>query len=96
MNKGFAVSDTFIYLPLLLLGLIGLWLSKPWGLFTMAGALAISAYWPVAVIFTLFFSRGIPTFHFENYVSYTVLLLPITIFSLCGLFYLYKKRHILI
>jgi hypothetical protein len=95
MNKGFAVSDTLIYLPLLILALIGLMLRRFWGFFAMTGALAISAYWPIACLVTLFFSKNIPTFHFKHYTSYTIILLFITIFSIWGLFYLYKKRHII-
>ena len=30
INKGFGVGDTIIYLPLLVIGIVGLWLRKKW------------------------------------------------------------------
>ena len=44
INKGFGVGDTIIYLPLLVIGIVGLWFRKKWGLFAMTGALGITAY----------------------------------------------------
>ncbi len=87
MNKGFAVGDTIIYAPLLVLGLAGLWLRKKWGLFTMAGTLAITAYWPVVSIFALLFARGTPGFNFSNFTSYGITLTLITIYGLWGIWY---------
>ena len=34
VNKGFGVGDTIIYIPLLILGLVGLWIRKEWGIIT--------------------------------------------------------------
>ncbi len=31
VNKGFGVGDTIIYMPLLIIGLVGLWYRKKWG-----------------------------------------------------------------
>ena len=92
VNKGFGVGDTIIYLPLLLLGLIGLWSRTMWGVFAMAGALAITAYWPMVALFLLLFARGTPDFHFTSYTSYTLILTLFTLYGLWGLLYLYKNR----
>ncbi|HAK60999.1 MAG TPA: hypothetical protein DCO77_11550 [Nitrospiraceae bacterium] len=92
VNKGFGVGDTIIYLPLLLLGLIGLWSRTMWGVFAMAGALAITAYWPMVALFLLLFARGTPGFHFTNYTSYTIILTLFTLYGLWGLWYLYRNR----
>ncbi|MEN8194290.1 MAG: hypothetical protein ABFS12_15825 [Bacteroidota bacterium] len=51
MNKAFGVSDTIIYLPLLVFGLLGLWQKKSWGVSALIGAMAITAYWPIVYIF---------------------------------------------
>lgn len=95
MNQGFAVADTLVYLPLLMVGVIGLWLHKAWGLFAMIAAFAITVYWPLACLFMLFYSKNIPGFAFDKYLSYTILLLSISFLGLLSLRYLYKKRHIL-
>ena len=96
VNKGFGVGDTIIYLPLLVIGIVGLWLRKRWGLFTMVGALAITAYWPVVCIFFLLFARSSPEFSFHSFTSYTILLTAFTIYGLWGLWYLYKSRETLV
>ncbi len=96
VNKGFGVGDTIIYLPLLVIGIVGLWLRKRWGLFTMVGALAITAYWPVVCIFFLLFAKSSPEFSFHSFTSYTILLTSFTIYGLWGLWYLYKSRETLV
>ncbi len=90
LNKGFGVGDTIIYIPLLIIGLIGLWLRKKWGVFTMIGAMGITAYWPMVSLFFLIFAKNIPGFNFTDYTSYTILLVVITVYGLWGLWYLYK------
>ena len=92
MNKAFGVSDTIIYLPLLLFGLVGLWLRKPWGLFTMFGALAITAYWPVIHIFYVLYAEGLPGFYFTEFTSFIITLTIITSYAFWGMYYLYKNH----
>jgi len=69
INKGFAAGDTIIYAPLIILGMIGLWFKKTWGMILMAAAFGISAYWPMVCLHFLFFSKGLPNFHFTHFVS---------------------------
>ena len=95
VNKGFGAGDTIIYIPLLTLGLLGLWLKKEWGIYAMISALGITAYWPITSLFILLFAEGIPGFHFNDYVSYTILLSLITLYGLWGIWYIYKNRRIL-
>ena len=96
VNKGFGVGDTIIYIPLLILGLVGLWIRKAWGIITMAGALGITAYWPVTVLFILIFAKGSPGFTFSSYASYAILLSVITIYSIWGIVYLIRRRKDLV
>ena len=92
MNKAFGVSDTIIYLPLLLFGLVGLWIKKTWGLFTMIGALAITAYWPVMHIFYVLYAEELPGFNFTEFTSFIITLIIITLYALWGMYYLYKYQ----
>jgi hypothetical protein len=94
-NKGFGVGDTLIYLPMLVIGLIGLWTRKRWGVFAMVGAMAITAYWPMVNLFLLIFARDVPGFSFDDYATYTILLTGITLFGLWGIWYLYSRREVL-
>ena len=95
VNKGFGVGDTIIYIPLLIMGLIGLWIRKEWGIITMAGALGITAYWPMVSLFLLLFAKGSPGFNFTNFTSYAIILILITIYGIWGLLYLIKRRKVL-
>jgi len=92
MNKAFGVSDTLIYLPLLLSGIIGLWLRKSWGFIAMLGALSITAYWPVMHIFYVLYAEGLPGFNFTDFTSFITTLIIITLYGLWGMFYLYRNQ----
>jgi hypothetical protein len=93
VNKGFGVGDTIVYVPLLVIGLAGLWARKMWGVFAMAGVMAITAYWPMVCLFLLVFAKGTPGFHFTSYTSYTIVLTLITLYGLWGLGYVYACRN---
>lgn len=96
VNKGFGVGDTMIYIPLLILGLVGLWIRREWGIITMACALGITAYWPATVLFILIFAKGSPGFAFTNYTSYAILLSLISVYSIWGIVYLIRRRKDLV
>lgn len=96
MNKGFGLGDTLIYIPLLVFGIIGLIKRKYWGFFTMTGAMAITAYWPIVCLSTLFFAKGAQGFNYKDYTSVSIILLLILFYGLWGLRYLYKNRKILV
>jgi hypothetical protein len=89
INKAFGAADTIMYIPILALGLVGIWRQKRWSIVAMSGALGITAYWPIVCLFLLFFAKGTPDFHFTRYTSYTIMLTLITLYGLWGLWYLY-------
>ena len=95
VNKGFGVGDTIIYIPLLIIGLAGLWFRKKWGVLVMAGAMGITAYWPLVCLFILLFAQGSPGYNFTDFTSYTILLTALTFYGFWGLWYLYKNRKLL-
>jgi hypothetical protein len=95
-NKAFGVGDTVVYLPILLIGLIGLWQKKEWGIFAMTSALGITVYWPIVNIFIIIFSEGSPDFNYPNFTSIVLILIVITIYGIWGLWYLYKHKPQLI
>ncbi len=94
MNKAFGVSDTIIYMPLLILGLIGLWQKKTWGVSAMVGALAITVYWPLVYIFYVLYAKDLPGFNFTDYTSFITILIIISIYGLWGFLHLNKNRNI--
>jgi hypothetical protein len=89
--KGFGFADTVIYIPLFLIGIIGLIKNKRWGKYSMFGALAISVYWPIVHLYAIFIDRISITLNPDKYISYPIILSLIIIYGLWGMWYLYKK-----
>ncbi len=96
VNKGFGVADSIIYIPVLIIGIVGLWKRKKWGVFSMTAALGITAYWPLVCLFIVIFGRDVPGFSFPDFVSYILILSAISVYGLWGLWYLYKNQELLI
>jgi hypothetical protein len=89
--KGFAFGDTIFYVPLLVIGILGLLKGKKWGTFLMLGALGISVYWPIVHLYAIFIDTEAITLDPEKYISFPIVLSLITIYGLWGIYYLYKN-----
>lgn len=94
--KGFAFGDTIFYLPLLILGIIGLLKSKKWGFYFMLGSLAISVYWPIVHLYAIYIGRNVLSLQPDKYVSFPITLSLIISYGLWGMWYLYKNQKNLI
>ena len=90
--KGYAFGDTLFYIPLFLLGVIGLLQRRKWGVFAMTGALAISVYWPLAVLYAVFIGRNVMSLPPEKYLVFSIFLPLVMCFGLWGIRYLYKNN----
>jgi hypothetical protein len=82
---GFAFSDLVIYIPILLLGLVGHLRSTPWGRVLMAAALGITVYWPIVCLAALVNARGAPGWHIADETPYWVVLSVIVAWGAWGL-----------
>jgi len=60
VNRAFGAADTVVYIPLMVVSIVGLWLRKRWSLLTTAAFFGASAYWTVTVTFILTFLPGVP------------------------------------
>ncbi len=96
MNKGFGLADTIVYIPLVALGIAGLFMRRQWGVFAMMGAMGITAYWPIVCLSFIYFAKGAPGFAFTRYGAYTVLLSTISLIGIWGMWYLYSRRNCLV
>ena len=96
LNKGFGLGDTAFYIPLFVIGIVGLLRRSSWGLFAMIGAMAVTVYWPIVALSTVYFAKGVPGWYFTDYTSYSVLLSLIALYGLWGLWFLYKNRKLLV
>lgn len=54
----FAFADVVFYLPLLIAGLIGHWLSTAWAKSLLSAALAITVYWPIVSLAAVYAASG--------------------------------------
>lgn len=93
LNKGFGLGDTIVYIPLFVAGIIGLIKGTSWGIYFMMGALAITVYWPVVSLATLYFAKTADGWRFDNYTSYSILLFSITTYGCWGIWYLFKYKR---
>ena len=94
--KAFALGDTVVYIPLLILGIIGLLKRKSWGFFTMFASLAISVYWPVVNLSAIYIGRDEIALNPEKYISFSIILPLVTLYGLWGMWYLYKNEQLLV
>ena len=92
LNKGFGFGDT----PLFVIGIIGLLKRSALGFYAMIGAMAITVYWPIVTLSTVFFAKGAPGWHFTDYRSYSILLSLIALYGIWGFWFLYKNRENLV
>ena len=96
LNKGFGLGDTVVYIPLFIIGLIGLLKRSVLGLYTMFGAMAITVYWPVVCLSTVYYAKNAPGWQFIDYTAYTITLTTISIYGIWGFIYLIKNKSILV
>lgn len=96
LNKGFGLGDTVFYIPLFIIGIIGMLKRSAIGLYAMFGALAITIYWPIVGLATVFFAKGAPGWYFTDYASYSVILSLIILYGIWGIWFLFKNRNILV
>ena len=96
LNKAFGLGDTVIYIPLLIVGVIGLLKRKEYGLYALTGALAITIYWPIVAMSTLYWGIGAEGFTFSDHNTYLPVLSLIAFYGVWGMWYIYKNRKTLI
>jgi len=95
-NRAFAVADTIVYIPLIVVSIIGLLLKKCWSLYTTAAVMGISIYWSTTIIFMLIFLKEVPNYHLEAGLEYWLFLAPFIIFGIWGLLYLvFRGEHLI-
>ena len=96
INRAFGAGDTFVYIPLLAISLVGLFLKKRWSLVTTAAVMGISAYWATTVASMLFFLPGVPHYNLEPGPEYWLFIGAYIIFGVWGVVYLiFRGDHII-
>ena len=62
----------------------------------MFGALAITAYWPLVHVYTMYIGKSAFELSPEKYVYYPILFALLVIYSLWGMWFLYRERDVLV
>ncbi len=88
VNRAFGASDTFVYIPLILVSLVGLSLKKRWALITTAAVMGISAYWSLTLTAMLVFLTDVPGYRLVPGPEYWVFLGTYLVFGIWGILYL--------
>ena len=82
---GLAFGDLLVYMPLLAVGLIGLWLESSWARVILGSALGITVYWPVVSLATVVAARDADGWSLPNETDYWIVLPVIVLWALWGL-----------
>jgi hypothetical protein len=88
---GFAFADAVVYIPLLAVGLIGLWRTNSWGAVLTGAALGITVYWPLVVLAAAVKARNAPGWHLDD-SGYWIVLPLLSLWALWGLWWLVARR----
>ena len=96
VNRGFGAGDTVVYIPLLVVSLVGLLLKRRWSLLTTAAAAGVSTYWAVTVTFILLFLPGAPGYSYVPGPEIWVFVGAYAVFGVWALFYLLLRGDALL
>lgn len=91
VNRAFGAGDTFIYIPLMLASLAGLWLRRRWSLLVTAAVAGISAYWTTTVGSMLAFLPGTPGYDYVPPPGIWLFIGAYLLFGVWCLFYLLNR-----
>ena len=81
---GFAFGDLVVYIPILVIGLIGHIRSTQWGTLLLSAALGITIYWPVVCLAALVSARGSAGWKISSETPYWIVCLIIAFWGICS------------
>ena len=90
---GFAFGDVVIYIPLLVAGLTGHWLAKPWARVPLAAALGITVYWPIVALAAVSAARDAEGWSLPKENEYWVALPLIALWAAWGLWHMVSSTN---
>ncbi len=96
VNRAFGVGDTVIFIPLMIVSLVGLFLRKRWSLLTTAAVVGISAYWSVTIGFMLIFLPVVSGYNYRPGLGIWLFVWAYILFGAWGIFYLIYRGKKLI
>ena len=91
VNRAFGVGDTVVYIPLMVLSLVGLIRRRRWAPPVTAAVMGISVYWAVTMGTMLRFLRGVPGYTLVPGVEYLVFLGAFILVGIWGIAYIVMR-----
>jgi hypothetical protein len=91
VNRAFGAADTVVYLPLIVISMVGLILRKRWSLLVTAAFFGASAYWTVTVTFMLLFLPGVTGYSNVPGPEIWLFIGTYMVVGILGLFYLIRR-----
>jgi hypothetical protein len=88
---GFAFADLAAYIPILLLGLAGLWTGCRWGQVLMSAAFGITIYWPIVSLAAVVKARSAAGWNVGDETLYWIVLPLIGAWATWGLLRLARQ-----
>lgn len=70
LNRAYGARDTLIFIPLIVVSIVGLSLKKRWALLICAAVLGASVFWATTAAFAFKFSQGVPSYSFNPGLAY--------------------------
>jgi hypothetical protein len=96
MNRAFGAGDTFVYIPLIALALVGLVMRKRWALIMTAAVMGISVYWTATMAAVLILARSVPGYSYLPGPEIWIFIGAFMVFGIWGLTYLaYRGERLL-
>ena len=95
-SRGFGIGDTLLYIPLFMIGIVGLIRRTALGMYALFGALAVTVYWPIVCLGAVYMAKGAPGWKLTTYTEYTAVLPLIAAYGLWGMWYVYSRRSHLV
>ncbi len=96
VNRAFGAGDTFVYIPLMLASVAGLWLRRRWSLLVTAAVAGISAYWTTTIGFMLAFLPGTLGYSYVPPLGIWLFIGAYLLFGVWSLFYLLFRGEALL
>ncbi len=88
---GFALGDLLTYIPILLAGLVGHMLARPWGRMLLAAALGITIYWPIVCLVTVVDAREAAGWNLSDETPFWIVLPLIALWGVGGLWVITRE-----
>jgi hypothetical protein len=95
VNRAHGVSDTILYVPLLISSAYGLFWKKKWSLICTAASAGIHSYWSLTTLFSFIFLPNVEEYNYNPGVGIWIYTLFYLVYGILILTFLYRYWSVL-